>query len=213
MFSDGPASRKEGVSVKIYDSDIRDLLPKKLLSMKTFSEDPSTVWVNELDVCYGMAIMDVAVINGKIHGFEIKSPQDNLARLPAQADYYNRVFDTVTLVVSDKHCDQAMSMIPDWWGVYCVTSGHRAAIRTIRRPRRNRCVDYASLATLLWKEELLNLLGQHGVVRGVKSKTRRQLATLVERQIPAEHISSFVRDTLKTRRDWKARQLRQLCDG
>src|SRR5690606_14499419 len=93
---------------------------KEFLNIPQFISDQSTVIINELDVCAGSAIMDIVVVNGEIHGFEIKSERDNLKRLPQQISYYNRVFDRVTLVVSSDHLDKAQEMIPEWWGIYCI---------------------------------------------------------------------------------------------
>ncbi|WP_197480754.1 sce7726 family protein [Rhodococcus sp. EPR-157] len=61
--------------------------------------------------------MDVAVVNGALSGFELKSARDTLRRLPKQIEIYSRVLDHAVLVVADNHLDSAMSLVPDWWGV------------------------------------------------------------------------------------------------
>ncbi|WP_168198409.1 sce7726 family protein [Crassaminicella thermophila] len=78
--------------MKIYDPDIRELLLKKFLKTKAFISDPTTKLIHEMDVCFGTSRIDIAVINGKIHGYEIKSEQDTLDRLPAQIESYNKIF-------------------------------------------------------------------------------------------------------------------------
>src|SRR5690625_4537558 len=102
----------------LYDKDIRKILINEFIETPEFINGPSTIIVNELDVCYGAVIADMVVINGEIHGFEIKSERDTLERLPIQSKFYSKVFDTVTLVVSEKHIEKATKLVPDWWGIY-----------------------------------------------------------------------------------------------
>src|SRR5687767_12122105 len=52
------------------------------------------------------ARIDLAVINGSMHGYEIKSEADNLDRLERQIPAYNAVFNRVTAVVAQRHCDE-----------------------------------------------------------------------------------------------------------
>src|SRR4029077_13805561 len=60
---------------------------------------------------------DVAVVNGALDGFELKSDRDRLDRLARQSEIYGAVFDRMTLVVGPRHERQAARMIPDWWGL------------------------------------------------------------------------------------------------
>ena len=64
--------------------------------------EPDTTVIYELGLCQGSARVDLAVIDGQLHGYEIKSERDSLRRLRAQADLYNKVFDRVTLVCTEK---------------------------------------------------------------------------------------------------------------
>ncbi len=58
--------------------------------------DHDTKVVQEMGVWNGTVRIDIAVINGELGGFELKSDSDNLLRLPAQAELYSRVFDRMT---------------------------------------------------------------------------------------------------------------------
>lgn len=106
--------------MKIYDVDIRKILYSSFLAEKEFIEEADTVIINELDVCAGVSRADIAVVNGKIHGYEIKSKQDNLERLPGQVENYNRVFDTMTIVTYKGHLDKVRNIVPKWWGIKCI---------------------------------------------------------------------------------------------
>ncbi|NLK53108.1 MAG: sce7726 family protein [Syntrophomonadaceae bacterium] len=199
--------------MRIYDKDIRKILINKISEQQEFVSDPSTVIVHEMDICIGCARADIAVINGKIHGYEIKSEQDNLERLSSQVEFYNKVFDTVTLVTSEKHSSKAVDIIPDWWGLDCVTTNNKNVYIELKRfPQENKGVEVFYLSQLLWKQELFELLKQNGISRGIKSKTRYELGKIVEDNIKFTDVSAFVRHRLKNRKSWKALQLQQLCD-
>ena len=64
------------------DQDIRSVLNQKL---EKKYRDADTIIINELGLLQGLCRVDVAVINGIIHGYEIKSEADTLERLPLQA--------------------------------------------------------------------------------------------------------------------------------
>lgn len=184
----------------------------EIIRIKEFIEDPTCILINELDICFGCARIDVAVINGQIHGYEIKSERDNLERLPAQMDLYNKVFDTLTLVISEKHYDNAIEIIPEWWGLFCIKKNKKeVSLKVVRNPIQNINVEPINVAQLLWKDELYELLQLYGLSKGVKNKTRYELSKLAEKKISPIDISLFTRDKLKCRKSGRALQLQQLC--
>ncbi|QEK11710.1 sce7726 family protein [Crassaminicella thermophila] len=199
--------------MKIYDPDIRELLLKKFLKTKAFISDPTTKLIHEMDVCFGTSRIDIAVINGKIHGYEIKSEQDTLDRLPAQIESYNKIFDTMTIVTGENHISKVIEIVPDWWGIYYVVKkSNQPILKRKRQFKINKKVDTFYLAQLLWKNELLELLRLNGINKGVKSKTRFALCEIVNENIEKQKIKDFVRKKLKSRESWRAVQLQQLCD-
>jgi hypothetical protein len=68
------------------DSEIRTALHSKKLSRLRSSQE--VLIVDELGLAHARSRVDIAVINGCLHGYEIKSAQDTLARLPAQIATY-----------------------------------------------------------------------------------------------------------------------------
>lgn len=118
--------------------------------------------------------------------------------MPSQIEYYNRVFDTLTLVTTKSHISKAREIIPKWWGIDCVNNiGQDIRIKTIRKPKDNHKVQLLDLTQLLWKDELLELLQSQGINKGVKSKTRYQLGVIVSDKVDREIVSTFVRENLK----------------
>ncbi|HOV80192.1 MAG TPA: sce7726 family protein [Bacillota bacterium] len=199
--------------MKIYDRDIRRLLLNEIARKEEFISDPNCVVVHEMDVCFGCARIDIAVINGQIHGYEIKSECDNLERLTSQRDYYNKIFDTITLVISEDHYFKAVEIIPKWWGLYCITKSNvGASLKIMRSPGKNNQIKAFYLTQVLWKEELCELLKLNGLSKGIRNKTRYELGKIASQRVENKNIASFVRDKLKNRKSWKALQLRQICD-
>ena len=97
------------------DYEIRQALVRDL--KVAYKDDPEHKIVEELGINHGSVRADIAVINGIMDCYEIKSDRDTLQRLPEQIRAYNAVFDKITLVVGFSHVYEALEIIPDWWGV------------------------------------------------------------------------------------------------
>ena len=120
------------------DICLRAALKNKILDR--YLKHPTTVIIDELGLSHNTARIDLAVVNGIIHGYEIKSDRDTLRRLPLQIDIYNAVLDRVTLVVGEKHLKKASNAIPEWWGIKLAEMGPRRAVHftNIRAPKITR---------------------------------------------------------------------------
>ena len=95
--------------------------------------ETDTIIVEELGLCRGSVRADIAVINGLMKGFEIKSDRDTLQRLLTQAMVYSRVFDTATLVTAERHVAGAMLALPPWWGIEVI--GNDGSLTEVRPTR------------------------------------------------------------------------------
>jgi hypothetical protein len=185
------------------DCDVRAALHAKVLS--EHHDQPDTLVLDELALWYGTARVDVAVVNGRIHGFEIKSDRDTLDRLEGQARVYNNVLDRVTLVVGVRHLKDALRECPDWWGVKIATQGPRRAVHfeELRAPKTNPAVDPVAVAALLWCEELEQILAGVAAIRGYKGKSRDILSRRAAEVIELTALRSAVRVRLKARGNWR----------
>lgn len=186
------------------DKDIRNAVKEKVI--KQHLDDPSTLVVEELGLNYGKNRVDIAVVNGELHGYELKSDSDNLIRLPAQIVSYSAVMDKVTLVVGKKHAEEAIPMIPDWWGVKIATMGDTGKIKlnTARRNRVNKNIEPLELIKLLWKEELIILLSTRiNIDWRIKKLKRKDIYQLVIDTFTLDEIRYAVRTTMKSRSDWR----------
>ena len=147
---------------------------------------------------HGSVRIDIAVINGMMHGYEIKSDRDTLERLPEQMTEFNTIFDRVTLVVGKQHLYHAIHMVPDWWGITIakIDNKGRVVFNTIREPEDNNKQDKVSIARLLWREDALRILEEHGQADGVRSKPRefvyRRLADVLDADILKERVRKML---------------------
>ena len=180
------------------DIEMRSVLLHDL--QRVYAGDPDTHVIEELGLCRGQARVDVAVVNGLIHGYEIKSDQDSLRRLDSQVRFYGKVVDRATLVVGSHHATTAPKLVPEWWGVQHVRhsiNGFR--IKSVRRARRNPGKDPRSLAELLWLDDALALLEDCGAIRGLRGKPRKVVWDRLCECLTANEIDAAVRAKLKDR--------------
>src|SRR5581483_9325688 len=187
------------------DKIIRSALIENL--EKITKGDPEAKIIEEMGVTNGAARGDIAVVNGTIHGYELKSDADTLNRLPFQMEAYNSVFDQVTLVVGKKHLHQAVKIAPDWWGIMIAkTADHDGAVAfcNIREPGQNPDQDRVALAGLLWRGEALSVLEARGFAQGVRSKTRKIIYKRLAEKLDTETLKAEVRKHLCTRTGWKS---------
>lgn len=200
------------VSEHMNDSDIRAALKHKILSR--YSSDPNTLVLDELGLRHGAARVDIAVVNGRIHGFEIKGDNDTLRRLPRQAGIYSSVLDRVTLVATARHIEKAIGVVPDWWGIKEAVKGPRGAIRfsELRRPRDNPTPDGLSIAKLLWREEALEVLEERAAATGVRSKPRLQVYQRLAEVVSLDELRATVRRQLVLRKNWRS-DVKQASSG
>ena len=184
----------------IIRSALKEVLKKK------HARDKELRIIDELGVKHGSVRIDIAVINGIMHGYEIKSDRDTLARLPEQMAEFNTVFDQLTLVVGKQHLYQAIHIVPDWWGITIarINAKGKVIFQTIREPEDNKEQDKVSMARLLWREEALRILEEHDQAYGIRSKPRefvyQRLADVLETDVLKEKVRKTL---LIPRKDWR----------
>jgi len=182
---------------------IRSALKKFLTNHH--AQDEKVRIIEEFGVQHGTARVDIAVINGIIHGYEIKSDQDTLRRLPRQMGVFNLVFDKITLVVGKNHLYQAINMVPEWWGIIIVKIDNNGSVifNVIRGEEFNKNQDSVSIARLLWREEALRILEKNKAANGFYSKSRDFIYEKLASVLDQEALSEEVRERIFLRTDWR----------
>lgn len=186
---------------KMKDIDIRKPLIEKIVHL---NEGHDYRIIPEMAVCDGLSRVDIAVANGNLFGYEIKSDADTLDRLPQQQEFYNKTFDKVFVVVGEKYQPIIEKVIPDWWGVYAAfyDKNGNVLFKQVRRGRKNNAISPESLLELLWRSEIESLLKDHGY-SGLSGKNRRILRQIAVEGLPVKVIRDYTRETLKKRADWR----------
>ena len=186
---------------KMRDIDIREPLMKKLI--KQNMEHDFRI-IPEMAVCDGFSRVDIAVANGKLCGYEIKSDADTLERLPQQQEFYNKTFDKMFIVVGPKYESVIESYIPEWWGIYVAyyDKKNNIKIKTQKKAHINKNLCAESLLELLWRDEIVTLLKINGF-NGLSSKNRRILRQIAIENLSLSQIKNYTRETLKRREDWR----------
>ncbi len=186
------------------DMMIRVVL-KEVLALR-HSKDKKVRIIEELGVHHGNARVDIAVVNGIMHGYEIKSDLDTLLRLPEQIEVYNSVFDKMTLIVGKSHLYEAIKIIPDWWGVVVAKADKDGVVtfNTIREEETNENQNKLSIAKLLWREEALRILEDIDEAKGLRSKPRDLIYSKLSTVLDQETLGKKVRETIFFRTTWRS---------
>jgi hypothetical protein len=194
------------------DRHLREALKQKLSAQ--YSDDPNTRILEELAIRHGAARIDVAVVNGIIHGYELKSDYDTLKRLPTQAKIYNSVFDRITLIVGERHLNDAINIIPEWWGIKLAEMRSRDGVcfTQIRGTQSNPSQEILAISKLLWREEALTLLEEVGGAQGLRRKPRAMVYARLVEVADLALIQDRVRHQLKTRKNWRSGEQRMSDD-
>jgi hypothetical protein len=189
------------------DRDVRRALLSKVIAEHV--TDPSTLVIEELGLEHGYCRVDVTVVNGAIHGYELKSDADTLERLPLQVEVYSRSLDKATLVVAERHLAKAELLLPSWWGIKKVSVGPRGAIHisTYRPVAYNPEVSAFHVAHLLWRPEAEEILQKKGVSNKALRVNKAGLYSLLVETTTLTELRSYVRTKLKAREGWRSQTL------
>ena len=188
----------------MHDIDIRIAIREKILA--DYYADSNSRVVEEMGIFQGVSRIDIAVIGDSLYGYEIKSENDTLYRLNHQLQYYRQVFDYLTFVVSVKHENSIKSVLPEWCGLIVVSEQAQpdSLLLTHKiKPERNPEINSLAIAQLLWKDELLCILNNIGIKKGLSNKSKRYLWQIAADNFSIKELSELVRQFLKKRTEWR----------
>ncbi|MGI2228250.1 sce7726 family protein [Shewanella frigidimarina] len=186
------------------DLEIRAAFHRKKL--KRQHSDSQTLVIDELGLMHGSNRVDIAVVNGCIHGYEIKSSKDNLLRFNDQLDTYIKTLQKLTLVVAPNHISEVLELAPDWVGIVLAKKGSKGAIHfsTVRKAKKNPDVDALHVAHLLWKEETQELLEKLGVPSRARRGTRAELYKTLVSKVNIDDLVKDIKVMFETRANWRS---------
>ncbi len=184
------------------DRDVRIAIRSQL--EVAHAGDQGTRIVEEMGVWSGSVRVDLAVINGELSGFELKSAKDTLSRLPQQAMLYSQVFDKMTVVTAENHLEGCLELLPDWWGIMLAYDDDDGSVSVngLRSAQPNPTQSAMQIARLLWKDEAVAILDRHGLSKGYRSKSVHVIHQRLADELPFDVLKSEIRSCLKARENW-----------
>lgn len=173
------------------DPDIRKILYPHLLRQDTPGLIVPEVWMR-------YCVADVIQFNGTITGYEIKSDADTLKRLPKQSEEYDQHCQECWIVTTEKFAQKAEQILPEWWGILCITKGKGAEVIRDSKPNPN----FSLLAVCYWlsNPQLKKLLKANGV-KGYSKLMKYQLAARAA-ELPQENLLSQIISLLREEKHW-----------
>jgi len=189
------------------DVEIRKNFHRKILIRQHAQQN--TLVIDELGLNHGKCRADIAVVNGRFVGYEIKSNNDSLRRLNEQVKSYNAIFDKVSIVVGNRHIKSIQNHVPEWWGIIESARGPRGAVNfdLIRKAQTNKNIDPISIAQLLWRNEAEEILRQKNLSSKILRQPREVLYEHLVNILKICELRKFVRDYFKKRKNWRCPEL------
>lgn len=195
------------------DGEIRIALHATML--QAYHECKETLVIDELGLIHGKNRIDIAVLNGCLHGYEIKSSKDTLNRLDAQLDVYVECFEKLTLVVAPNHLSEVLEIAPMWSEVVVAEKDPSKGgidFVQVREGHLNPDVNKISFAHLLWKNEALELLDKLNAPHSKKVKKIELYKTLAE-LVTVSELTALVKAQFMKRETWRVDAQLSLGDG
>lgn len=138
----------------------------------------------------------LAISSATLAGYEIKSDFDSLDRVETQIAAFGRYVDTLTFVAGRRHAFALLRQLPVWCGVrLAYRSGTTVRLAELRESRQNPLLDMPSRLSLLWRAELLTIIGLSSRSLGRRSDLCEKLLN----EHPFEQLRTLVSAELRRR--------------
>lgn len=159
--------------------------------------DNATI-INEMVVANWSRRADLAVANGHLQAFEIKSDFDTLKRLDGQLETFTSRFEKVTVVCAPKFTYEVTKKVTPDVGVIEYTNTNKGiSFKTIQRGRISLIGNKKIYINFLLKKELQLLLIENG--KRFLSESGREVLEHISEQVPLSKIRGFVLNAIKVR--------------
>lgn len=161
--------------------------------------------IDELGLAHARGRVDIAVFNGHLHGYEIKSGSDTLDRLTRQLAIYADTLQKLTLVVASRHIDSTAAIVSDWCGLIEIIEGPRGGMTFTnhRRARVNPNLNPFMLAHLLWRKEAQQLLVARGASSTDVNMPRKCLYRMLADEMPVGELALAIKGAMASRTMWR----------
>lgn len=177
------------------DADIR---PNLINFLSSKAAEPRKI-IEELHVHRGNAIADVVSIHNEAHCYEIKGDNDKIDRILKQGAFYNKVFNKITLVTTEKKLEEALNKAPEFWGIIVAyRKSETVKFRYARKATNNQEFDKVLALSTLWKSELTDMSSK--LELNISDRIgKREFASELADKLSKFEISRSIANLLATR--------------
>ncbi|HFZ7521657.1 TPA: sce7726 family protein, partial [Salmonella enterica subsp. enterica serovar Orion] len=154
--------------------------------------------INEMVVANWSRRADLAVANGHLQAFEIKSDFDSLKRLDGQLETFTSRFEKVTVVCAPKFTYEISKKVsPDVGVIEYLNTNKGIRFKIVQRGRKAIISNKKVYINFLLKKELQLLLIENG--KRFLFESGREALERVAEQISLSRIRGFVLEAIKER--------------
>lgn len=154
--------------------------------------------INEMVVANWSRRADLAIANGSLQAFEIKSDFDSLKRLDGQLKIFKSSFEKVTIVCAPKFtCEVSKRVSSDVGVVEFQSNNGSVRFKVIQKGRICSRLNKVAYLDFLLKTELKDLLNQHGIT--FSNELHRDCLEVLASKISLNKIRDFVIASIKNR--------------
>lgn len=136
----------------------------------------------------------IAVLEDGLCGIEIKSHSDSYTRLAGQVKGYDKFCDFCYLCAGDIHT-HAEEHIPKDWGIVMMTVREGVTFSITRAPQKNERAVLKNQLSLLWRNELADILCAEKLPK-YSSKSKKFICDTLIKRVPAERLKMRLCDCL-----------------
>jgi len=185
------------------DLEIRQNFHRKELYRYHANKD--TLVINELGLNNGKSRADIAVINGSLIGYEIKSDNDSLLRLKQQVQAYDSVFNKSYIIVSHRYQKIIHKYIPEFWGIIISEKSKKNVVNfnLARKAYKNKKTKPIFIARLLWRTEVIEILKNCKVSSKFLRQPREILYESLIEIYNTKALQKIIIKYLKNRKNWR----------
>lgn len=176
---------------------------------------PETIVIDELGLAHGKGRVDIAVLNGFVHGYEIKSSRDTIRRLDRQLALYAKCLEKVTVVSAENHLQGVMEQCPVYVGIISALRERDGTIEFVNvRPEQvNPDVEPFFMAHLLWKNEALAVARLLGFDKADSRLSRSDLYAILSSNLSVGELSKHIKVAIMRRGAWRLAGRSEPCGG
>ena len=136
----------------------------------------------------------IAVLPTALCGIEIKSHSDSYTRLAGQVKGYDKFCDLCFLCAGDTHTHAAEHVTPHW-GIVSMTVRNGVRFELLRPAQQNPKSVMQSQLSLLWRNELADILRAENLPR-YSDKSKRFICAKLMEKLPEERLKARLCDCL-----------------